>query len=92
MEVIIRVRIRRIIIKDSPRTGFAVCAIRERCDSQTVGLPNAAICRQVVSGRGPQSVSYVNGVTHSQWVCRTLRSADRWSADGVRSRCDTRTV
>ena len=62
--------------------GSAVCAIRERCDLQSVGLPNAAIRRQVVCGRGPQSVRYANGMTHSQWVSRMLRSADMWSATG----------
>ena len=72
--------------------GSAVCVIRERCDPQSVGLPNVAIRRQVVSERGPQSVRYANGVTHSEWVCRAQRAADRWSVDGVRSRYDTRTL
>ena len=60
--------------------------------ASSVSGPNVTIRRQVVGGRGPQSVRYTKGVTHSQWVSRTLRSADRWSADGVRSLCDTRTV
>ena len=34
----------------------AVCAIRGRCDPQSVGPPNAAIRRQVVRGRSPQSM------------------------------------
>ena len=46
--------------------------VSERCDPQSVGLPNVAIRRQVVSERGPQSVRYAIGVTHSQWVYRTL--------------------
>ena len=54
------------------RTASAVCAICERCDPQSVGLPNVVIRRQMVSGRGPQSVRYANGVSHSQWVCQTL--------------------
>ena len=76
----------------SRRTWSTVGALHERCDPQPVGLPNVTIRRQVIGGRGPKSVRNANDVTHSQWVCRTLRSADRWPAYGVRSLCDTRTV
>ena len=48
--------------------------------------------RKVIVNGDPRSVRYAEGVTHSQWVFRTLWSADRWSADGVRCLCDTRTV
>ena len=49
------------------------------------------IIRVIVDG-DPRCVRYADGVTHSQWVNRTLRSADRRSANGIRSLCDTRPV
>ena len=30
----------------------------------------------MITNGEPRSVRYADGVTHSQWVCRTLRSAD----------------
>ena len=66
--MIIGVRIRKVIVNgDSRSVRYA-----NGGDPQSVGLPNVVIRRQVVSGRGPQSVRYANGVTHSQWVRRTL--------------------
>ena len=44
--------------------------------------------RRVIIISDPRPVRYADDVTHSQSVLRTLRSADRWSADGIRSRCD----
>ena len=57
-----------------------------------MGLPNVVIRRQVVSGRGPQSVRYANGVTKLSVGLPNVVIRRQVVSGRVRSLCDTRTV
>ena len=63
---------------DVPDKRYEVnhCSETEEMPNQ-VGVILDGRIRRVIINDDPRSVRYADGVTHSQWVCRTLRSVDR---------------